>query len=145
MIKYKGFPVAPAEVEAVLMEHPGVRDCGVIARPNDVAGEIPCAFVVLREGSTASPALEKELSLDPRQGTWPLRRHSTTPRRNSPKPCSRIGRPDGYPYNAQPAPARASGRGCHFVSYAETSATGLRLRSLSKWRAGRGDKLPLHE
>ena len=61
MIKYKGFPVAPAEVEAVLMEHPGVRDCGVIARPNDDAGEIPCAFIVLREGSTASAALEKEL------------------------------------------------------------------------------------
>jgi acyl-CoA synthetase (AMP-forming)/AMP-acid ligase II len=61
MIKYKGFPVAPAEVEAVLMEHPGVRDCGVIARPNDDAGEIPCAFIVLREGSTASSALEKEL------------------------------------------------------------------------------------
>ncbi len=34
MIKYKGFPVAPAEVEAVLMEHPAVRDCGVVARPN---------------------------------------------------------------------------------------------------------------
>ena len=61
MIKYKGFPVAPAEVEAVLMEHPGVRDCGVIARPNDAAGEIPCAFVVLREGTAASAALEKEL------------------------------------------------------------------------------------
>jgi acyl-CoA synthetase (AMP-forming)/AMP-acid ligase II len=61
MIKYKGFPVAPAEVEAVLMEHPGVRDCGVIARPDDEAGEIPCAFVVLREGSLASPAMEKEL------------------------------------------------------------------------------------
>jgi len=61
MIKYKGFPVAPAEVEAVLMEHPRVRDCGVIARPNEAAGEIPCAFVVLREGSTASPQLEKEL------------------------------------------------------------------------------------
>ena len=61
MIKYKGFPVAPAEVEAVLMEHPGVRDCGVIARPNDEAGEIPCAFVVLRDGVTASAALEKEL------------------------------------------------------------------------------------
>ena len=29
MIKYKGFPVAPAEVEAVLLEHPAVRDCGV--------------------------------------------------------------------------------------------------------------------
>ena len=61
MIKYKGFPVAPAEVEAVLMEHPGVRDCGVIARPNEDAGEIPCAFVVLREGTTPSAALEKEL------------------------------------------------------------------------------------
>jgi long-chain acyl-CoA synthetase len=61
MIKYKGFPVAPAEIEALLMEHPAVRDCGVIARPNDDAGEIPCAFVVLREGSTPSSALEKEL------------------------------------------------------------------------------------
>ena len=61
MIKYNGFPVAPAEVEAVLMEHPGVRDCGVIARPNDDAGEIPCAFIVLGEGYAASSALEKEL------------------------------------------------------------------------------------
>jgi long-chain acyl-CoA synthetase len=61
MIKYKGFPVAPAEIEALLMEHPAVRDCGVIARPNDEAGEIPCAFVVLREGSVPSPVLEKEL------------------------------------------------------------------------------------
>ena len=49
MIKYKGFPVAPAEVEAVLLEHPAVRDCGVVARPDDEAGEIPCAFVVLRD------------------------------------------------------------------------------------------------
>ena len=50
MIKYKGFPVAPAEVEAVLLEHPAVRDCGVVGRPDMSAGEIPCAFVVLREG-----------------------------------------------------------------------------------------------
>lgn len=32
MIKYKGFPVAPAEVEAVLLEHPAVRECGVVGR-----------------------------------------------------------------------------------------------------------------
>jgi acyl-CoA synthetase (AMP-forming)/AMP-acid ligase II len=50
MIKYKGFPVAPAEVEAALLEHPAVRDCGVVGRPDIDAGEIPCAFVVLREG-----------------------------------------------------------------------------------------------
>jgi long-chain acyl-CoA synthetase len=61
MIKYKGFPVAPAEVEAVLLEHPIVRDCGVIGRPDLAAGEIPVAFVVLREGSTASSALQQEL------------------------------------------------------------------------------------
>ena len=61
MIKYKGFPVAPAEVESVLLEHPAVRDCGVVAKPDFAAGEIPCAFVVLREGFTPSDALDKEL------------------------------------------------------------------------------------
>ena len=61
MIKYKGFPVAPAEVESLLLEHPAVRDCGVVARPDADAGEIPCAFVVLREGFESSDALDKEL------------------------------------------------------------------------------------
>jgi len=61
MIKYKGFPVAPAEVESLLLEHPAVRDCGVIAKPDLAAGEIPCAFIVLREGFTPSDALDKEL------------------------------------------------------------------------------------
>jgi acyl-CoA synthetase (AMP-forming)/AMP-acid ligase II len=53
MIKYKGFPVAPAEIEAVLLEHPAVRDCGVVAKPDLAAGEIPCAFVVLRDANAA--------------------------------------------------------------------------------------------
>jgi long-chain acyl-CoA synthetase len=61
MIKYKGFPVAPAEVEAVLLEHPAVRDCGVIAKPDVNAGEIPCAFLVLREGFVSSEKLKSEL------------------------------------------------------------------------------------
>ncbi len=61
MIKYKGFPVAPAEVEAVLMEHPAVRDCGVVARPNLEAGEIPCAFVVLREGQASDEVMKQSL------------------------------------------------------------------------------------
>jgi long-chain acyl-CoA synthetase len=61
MIKYKGFPVAPAEVESLLLEHPAVRDCGVVAKPDLDAGEIPCAFVVLRESFTPSDALAKEL------------------------------------------------------------------------------------
>jgi acyl-coenzyme A synthetase/AMP-(fatty) acid ligase len=61
MIKYKGFPVAPAEVEAVLLEHPAVRDCGVVAKPDADAGEIPCAFVVVREGIVTSEKLDQEL------------------------------------------------------------------------------------
>jgi acyl-coenzyme A synthetase/AMP-(fatty) acid ligase len=61
MIKYKGSPVAPAEVESVLLEHPAVRDCGVVAKPDPAAGEIPCAFVVLRDSFVASDALLKEL------------------------------------------------------------------------------------
>ena len=61
MIKYKGFPVAPAEVEAVLLEHPAVRDCGVIGKHDAAAGELPCAFVVLREGQVACNKTAAEL------------------------------------------------------------------------------------
>ena len=50
MMKYKGFSIAPAEVEGVLLEHPAVRDCGVVSRVDEAGEEIPCAFVVLREG-----------------------------------------------------------------------------------------------
>jgi len=61
MIKYKGFPVAPAEVEAVLLEHPAVRECGVVGRPDSAAGEIPVAFVALRDGFVEHPKLGEEL------------------------------------------------------------------------------------
>jgi long-chain acyl-CoA synthetase len=49
IIKYKGFTVGPAELEAVLMEHPAVADCAVIGKPDPIAGEIPKAFVVLKK------------------------------------------------------------------------------------------------
>ena len=62
MIKYKGFPIAPAEVEALLMEHPAVRDCGVVGRPDGASGEIPVAFVVLRDEVGLSAKLQSELS-----------------------------------------------------------------------------------
>jgi long-chain acyl-CoA synthetase len=61
MIKYKGFPVAPAEVEAVLLEHPAVRECGVVGRPDAVAGEIPVAFITLRDGFVTGKKMEDEL------------------------------------------------------------------------------------
>jgi acyl-CoA synthetase (AMP-forming)/AMP-acid ligase II len=55
MIKYKGYQVAPAELEALLHEHPAVRDAAVIPKAHLEGGEIPKAFVVLKEGLQASP------------------------------------------------------------------------------------------
>ena len=48
LIKYKGFQVAPAELEAVLLSHPNIADAAVIPCADDEAGEVPKAFVVLR-------------------------------------------------------------------------------------------------
>jgi long-chain acyl-CoA synthetase len=50
LIKYKGFSVAPAQLEALLLEHPAVADVAVIAKADNKAGEIPKAFVVRRAG-----------------------------------------------------------------------------------------------
>ena len=54
MIKYKGYQVAPAELEAVLHEHPAVADAVVIPKPDALAGEIPKAFVVLNGAGSLS-------------------------------------------------------------------------------------------
>jgi len=52
LIKFKGFQVAPAELEAILLAHPAVADAAVIPSPDEVAGEVPKAFVVLRGDAT---------------------------------------------------------------------------------------------
>src|SRR5437764_6598417 len=48
LIKYKGFQVPPAELEAMLRTHPAVADAAVIPIPDEECGEVPKAFVVLR-------------------------------------------------------------------------------------------------
>jgi len=58
MIKYKGFSIAPAQIEALLLEHPAVDDAAVIARQSEESGEFPKAFVVLRAGYTESSSDE---------------------------------------------------------------------------------------
>ncbi|HEX8501787.1 MAG TPA: 4-coumarate--CoA ligase family protein [Pyrinomonadaceae bacterium] len=50
LIKYKAFQVAPAELEAVLLTHPSVADAAVIPSPDAEAGEVPKAFVVVKDG-----------------------------------------------------------------------------------------------
>ncbi len=54
LIKYKGLQVPPAELEAILLTHPAVADAAVIPSPDQEAGEVPKAFVVLKGEATAA-------------------------------------------------------------------------------------------
>lgn len=47
MIKYKGYQVAPAELEALLVSHPAIDDAAVVPLADEEAGEIPVAHVVI--------------------------------------------------------------------------------------------------
>ena len=58
LIKYKGFQVAPAELEGILLTHPAVADAAVIPLANDEAGEVPKAFVVLKGEVTAEALMD---------------------------------------------------------------------------------------
>jgi long-chain acyl-CoA synthetase len=54
LIKYKDYSVYPRELEDVLYEHPAVKLCAVVGKPAPVVGEVPKAFVVLKEGAEAT-------------------------------------------------------------------------------------------
>ncbi|MDX6382895.1 MAG: hypothetical protein QOK48_468 [Blastocatellia bacterium] len=58
LIKYKGFQVAPAELEAVLLSHPHIADAAVIPVADAEAGEVPKAFVVLNGEATAAEIMD---------------------------------------------------------------------------------------
>ncbi|KAF8333616.1 uncharacterized protein EI90DRAFT_3280444 [Cantharellus anzutake] len=49
IIKTKGFQISPAELEGHLFKHPFVKDVGVVGKPDECAGELPVAFVVLSD------------------------------------------------------------------------------------------------
>ncbi|HEX3514693.1 MAG TPA: SDR family NAD(P)-dependent oxidoreductase [Trebonia sp.] len=57
LIKYNGYQVAPAELEEILLGHPAVADAAVVRSPDEQAGEVPKAFVVLK-----APASAEELT-----------------------------------------------------------------------------------
>jgi acyl-CoA synthetase (AMP-forming)/AMP-acid ligase II len=58
LIKYKGFQVAPAELEAILLAHPAIRDAAVIPSPDEEAGEVPKAFIVLKTETNIEELLD---------------------------------------------------------------------------------------
>ncbi|MEM8925150.1 MAG: AMP-binding protein [Actinomycetota bacterium] len=61
LIKYKGFQVPPAELEAVIITHPKVADVAVIGVADEEAGELPKAFVATVPGETVTLAEIQEL------------------------------------------------------------------------------------
>ncbi|KAH9478770.1 4-coumarate--CoA ligase-like 1 [Psilocybe cubensis] len=68
MIKVKGFQVAPAELEGHLIDHPSIAEVGVIGVPDEYAGELPLAFIVLRQQAAEeiknNPAAASSLKAD---------------------------------------------------------------------------------
>jgi acyl-CoA synthetase (AMP-forming)/AMP-acid ligase II len=58
LIKYKGRQVAPAELEAILLSHPAIADAAVLPSPDEKAGEVPIAFVVLTEIAAAAEIID---------------------------------------------------------------------------------------
>ena len=58
LIKYKGLQIAPAELEAVLLSHPGVADAAVVPLADEEAGEVPRAFVVLKGEATPEEVMD---------------------------------------------------------------------------------------
>ncbi|KZV20099.1 OPC-8:0 CoA ligase1 isoform 1 [Dorcoceras hygrometricum] len=54
LIKYKGYQVPPAELEALLLTHPEIADAAVIPFPDKDVGQFPMAYVVRKAGSTVT-------------------------------------------------------------------------------------------
>ncbi|MCW4047034.1 MAG: long-chain fatty acid--CoA ligase [Candidatus Bathyarchaeota archaeon] len=54
LIKYKDYSVYPRELEDVIYEHPAVKLCAVVGKPDPMVGEILKAFIVLKEGADAT-------------------------------------------------------------------------------------------
>jgi 4-coumarate--CoA ligase len=55
VIKCKGLQVAPAEIEHILVGHPDINDAAVVGESHSEYGEVPVAYVVLRDKATLSP------------------------------------------------------------------------------------------
>ncbi|MEU5315436.1 4-coumarate--CoA ligase family protein [Streptomyces sp. NPDC021056] len=72
LIKYKGFQVAPAELEALLLTHPGIADAAVIGAYNDDGNEVPHAYVV--RGPNATDLSEGEVMMYVAERVAPYKR-----------------------------------------------------------------------
>nr|WBO78702.1 4-coumarate--CoA ligase family protein [Streptomyces sp. SBE_14.2] len=72
LIKYKGFQVAPAELEALLLTHPGIADAAVIGVYDDNGNEVPRAYVVRQP--SAGDLTESEIMMYVAERVAPYKR-----------------------------------------------------------------------
>ncbi|MFC9507683.1 4-coumarate--CoA ligase family protein [Streptomyces sp. NPDC057002] len=77
LIKYKGFQVAPAELEALLLTHPGIADAAVIGRYNDDGNEVPHAYVVRQPDAAGLSEAEVMMFVAERVAPYKRIRHVT--------------------------------------------------------------------
>ncbi|MEV0638772.1 4-coumarate--CoA ligase family protein [Streptomyces sp. NPDC050619] len=77
LIKYKGFQVAPAELEALLLTHPGIADVAVIGEYNDDKNEVPHAYVVRQPTATGLSEGEVMMYVAERVAPYKRVRHVT--------------------------------------------------------------------
>ncbi len=61
IILTSGYRIGPFEIESILSEHPAVKECAVVASPDEIRGEVVKAFIVLTKDYSPSDALVKEL------------------------------------------------------------------------------------
>jgi len=62
VINSRGYRIGPGEIEESLMRHPAVAMCAVVGVPDDIRGQVPKAFVVLRDGEARSDELADDLA-----------------------------------------------------------------------------------
>jgi acetyl-CoA synthetase len=72
VIKVSGHRLGSMEIESSMVSHPAVAEAAAIGKPDELKGEHVKIFVILKQGFTASPELEKELKLHVRTSVGPL-------------------------------------------------------------------------
>ena len=74
LIKVRGFQVAPAELEGLLLDHPDVADVCVIGAPDEYSGELPFAFVALPDAARQRVKGDPQEAQRIREGIMKVRR-----------------------------------------------------------------------
>jgi 4-coumarate--CoA ligase len=74
LIKVRGYQVAPAELEALLLTHPQLSDAAVIPVPDEMSGELPRAYVSLKDGLAQDDVTEDDVKEFVKERVAPFKR-----------------------------------------------------------------------